>query len=288
MEKFVLGDEAGGLRADIFITEKYPQFSRSALKGLFEQERVLANGKPAKAGYNLRSGDVLEVDDSQLFIQPKSIDLPIVYEDDDVLVINKPPGILTHSKGALNLEPTVASFIKTKLNDDSLSGGRAGIVHRLDRGTSGLIIGAKNQKSLDHLQKQFSSRRVKKTYLAVVEGIPNPESAIINVPISRNPKKPQTFIASSGGKPARTHYKVLKKRRFRSLVELIPETGRTHQLRVHMAYIGTPIAGDAVYGRGNGDIRLHAYKLELSLPSGKAGHFTVPPPKNFEEPLENE
>jgi len=203
------------------------------------------------------------------------------------VVIDKPSGILTHAKGALNTEATVASFIKNKISDEQLGGNRAGIVHRLDRQTSGLIITAKNKAALNWLQKQFSNRKVKKTYLAIVEGRPKPEAAIIDAPIARNPKKPQTFIVSSSGKSAQSQYKVLKTFRIKnnsySLLELKPKTGRTHQLRVHLAYIGHPVVGDPVYGQPRKRLLLHATKLELSLPNGTAKSFISPMPPELKE-----
>ena len=147
----------------------------------------------------MKSSDNVRVDESLLKRQPVMIELPIVYEDEDVIVVNKPEGILSHSKGVMNEESTVASFIAPKLSSE-LAGNRAGIVHRLDRATSGLIITAKNQDAQAKLQKQFSQRRVKKTYLAIVEGIPEINEAVIEAPIERNPKKPQTFRVNAEGK----------------------------------------------------------------------------------------
>lgn len=287
MKRFVADSESVGQRADVFVADKFRDFTRSSLSSLFENKAISVNGQVAKAGQKLKEGDRVNVDDKLLKAQPPAINLAVVYEDDDMIVINKPSGVLTHSKGALNLEGTVASFIKGKLTDSKLTGNRAGIVHRLDRATSGLIIAAKNSKTLAYLQKQFSTRRVKKTYLAVVEGEPRPSEAIINAPIGRNPKKPQTFRVSSDGKPAQTEYRVvepfLKKGRRFSLVELKPLSGRTHQLRIHMAYIGYPVAGDPIYGHGGDQMLLHAEKLELALPNGKNQVFSVPPPKSFRE-----
>lgn len=278
MQEFQVGEADSGKRADVFIAKKYPQFSRTALKGLFERRQVYINDQAAKAGQKLKVGDRVSVDEVLLKAQPPMLDLPLIYEDSDVVVINKPAGTLTHSKGALNLEPTVASFLKTKISDKSLSGNRAGIVHRLDRGTSGVIIAAKTAAALEHLQKQFSARKVKKTYLAIVEGRPQPAEAIIDAAIGRNPKKPQTFKVMPAGRQAKTKYKVLRQKAGQSLVELVPLTGRTHQLRVHMAYIGHPIVGDSVYGRGDGEIMLHAYKLELTLSNGQRKTFMAPLP----------
>ena len=259
----------------------FPSFSRSSLEALFDNKQISLAGESIKAAQKIKKGDVLLVDDTLLKKQPPQVNLPILYEDDNVIVIDKPAGILTHSKGALNLEPTVASFIKGKLNS-KLTGNRAGIVHRLDRGTSGVIICAKNRTTLGFLQKQFSKRNTKKVYLAVVEGVPEPRRAIVKVPILRNPAKPQTFMAAKLGKPAETTYKVVKVfergGRQYSLLELAPKTGRTHQLRVHLKYIGHPIVGDPVYGRGGEELLLHARSLELTLPGSRREIFESPVP----------
>ena len=173
-------------------------------------------------------------------------------------------------------------------------GNRAGIVHRLDRATSGVIICAKNSATQTLLQKQFGNRKTKKCYLAIVEGVPSPEEGLIDAPIERNPKKPQTFRVGSAGKSAQTHYKVLKilnlptGRQARSsisqsLLELWPTTGRTHQLRVHLKYINHPIAGDAFYGRGADNMLLHALSLEITIPKGDRRIFRAEPPEYFND-----
>lgn len=278
-----------GKRADVFVTENLNSYTRSSLSSLFDKELVLANGKPAKPSYKLRAGDKLEVNTYLLRAEPEAIEIPIIYEDNDVIVMNKPAGLLTHSKGALNTEATVASFIKPKLTDKNMTGNRAGIVHRLDRATSGVIIAAKNDKALKWLQKQFSTRKTNKTYLAIVEGVPTPEEAIIDAPIERNPKKPQTFRVGGGGRPSQTRYKVLKKSALGglsnsySLLELVPQTGRTHQLRVHLKYIGHPIVGDRVYGHDGEHMYLHAKSLEIILPDGRQMKFEIPEPKIFKD-----
>ena len=286
VKSFVVRDKQAGIRADIFVTQKLPDYSRSALKNLFP-EHIQINNKMAKTSYRLRSGDTVKIDDASLSAEPEAIELPILHEDEDVLVLNKPAGVLTHSKGALNTEATVASFIKPKLRDKTLIGNKAGIVHRLDRATSGVIITAKNQKALKWLQEQFSSRRVNKIYLAIVEGVPKPPQAIIDAPIERNPKKPQTFKVGSSGRRAITNYKVIKilnkSSNSYSLLELNPQTGRTHQLRVHLKYIGHPIVGDRVYGHGGDNLYLHAASLELTLPGGRKMKFEAPDPLIFRE-----
>ncbi|MBI5906814.1 RluA family pseudouridine synthase [Candidatus Saccharibacteria bacterium] len=274
-----------GLRADIFIASNNPQFTRATLAKLFDGVHVLVNGQSVKHGYKLRAGDRIKLDTSPLESIPVTVNIPVIYENNDVVVMDKPAGMLTHSKGSFNAEATVASFLATKITDPHLAGNRAGIVHRLDRVTSGVIIGAKNSATQTWLQKQFSSRKVKKTYLAVVEGVPEPKIATIDAPIGRNPKYPQTFIVTPLGRPAQTEYKILKTvsidGKNKSLVELKPTTGRTHQLRVHMAYIRHPIVGDSVYGHQGQHMMLHAYKLELTIPGGQRKVFSAPTPESF-------
>jgi 23S rRNA pseudouridine1911/1915/1917 synthase len=287
MLEFETKPESTGQRLDIVVADMYPEFSRSSLELLFDMGMVFINKVIAKPSYKVHEGDEVAVDESYLKRVPEAINMPIIYEDDDVIVIDKPAGILSHSKGALNLEPSVASFIKNKLNDQTLGGNRAGIVHRLDRGTSGVMITAKNSGSLGWLQKQFSQRRVKKVYRAIAEGLIDPKEAVIEAPIGRNPKKPQTFKVLANGRPATTTYRVLKefKRDGKnySEIELTPQTGRTHQLRIHLAYIGHPIVGDPVYGHGGGPIMLHAETLELTLPSKERQKFTSPLPERFKD-----
>lgn len=287
MQDYVVEPEAVGKRLDIFVAQKYPQFARSALEILFDNKFVSINGFPQKASTKLREGDLVSVNEITLFKEPEQIELPIIYEDENVIVINKPVGTLTHSKGSLNTEATVATFIKPRLRDKNLTGNRAGIVHRLDRTTSGVIIAAKNLEAQKWLQKQFSQRKTNKTYYAIVEGWPKPPSAIIDAPIKRNPKKPQTFQVGEGGKTAQTKYQVeeqfQKNGQNYARVRLNPVTGRTHQLRVHMAYAGHPIVGDRVYGHEGAHTYLHAAQLELTLPGGKRQTFKVALPKIFKD-----
>ena len=232
--------------------------------------------------------EVSEVDDIAL-TPPKRLDtstqeLPIVYIDDNVIVVNKPVGVLTHSKGALNDEFTVADFFR-RYTTNALESSRPGIVHRLDRDTSGIIIGARNDETALLLKKQFGDRTVKKEYMAVVDGAPKLDEALIDLPIGRNPSAPSTFKVDVKGKPAITNYKVVASNGDKSLVELKPKTGRTHQLRVHMQYINAPIAGDRVYGDVTSAPRmcLHAQSLEITIPTSQRKTFTAPVPKEFKE-----
>jgi 23S rRNA pseudouridine1911/1915/1917 synthase len=274
-------------RLDHYVVKELPMLSRAYGAKLIEQGLVRVNGLvQTKAGYKLRPDDsvVIDYDDDADIVIPY-VNLPVIYEDDDCVVINKPVGLLTHSKGAFNPEATVASWLRDRLKD--MEGDRAGIVHRLDRATSGVMICAKTPIALSWLQKQFSQRKVKKTYVAVVEGVMDEEQAIIDMPIERNPKKPQTFRVGSNGKPAVTVYKVLKTDGQRSLLELTPTTGRTHQLRVHLEELGHPIAGDTFYGGQPADrLFLHAKSLELTLPRRDRKIFTVEVPPEFEEAVQ--
>lgn len=276
------------MRLDVYVVKQLVDKPRTYARKLIDEEKVLVNGKPQKASYHLRDKDVVTIPDVPSEPVIPSIDIPILYEDDDCVVINKPVGLLTHSKGAFNPEPTVATWLAEKYGLDTAS-GREGIVHRLDRGTSGLMICAKTPEALKFLQKQFSTRKVKKTYMAIVEGGVHPEEAIIDMAIERNPKQPQRFRVGINGKSATTHYKVIdtfeqKYHKF-SLLELKPTTGRTHQLRVHLKHLKHTIVGDDFYhGLKAQRLYLHAHVLELTLPSKERKVFTAPLPNDFKEP----
>ncbi len=271
-------------RLDQYVNRQLPKMSRSSAAHLIEQGNVTVNGViTSKASYKVRGSDIVKIDyNPNLAIEFPIIELPIIYEDKTCVVINKPAGILSHSKGAFNPEPSVASWLVNRLK--GLSGDRAGIVHRLDRATSGLMICAKTPQAMIWLQRQFSQRKVKKTYIAVVKGIPDKDRAIIDMPIERNPKKPQTFRVGSHGKSAITEYRVLQSNNTFSLLELIPTTGRTHQLRVHLHRIGHPIVGDIIYGgMSSSRLFLHSKKLEIVLPNKKNMVFNGALPPEFLE-----
>ena len=250
--------------------------------------------KYIKAGYVSVNHQVVttpkfEVDETdEIAIKPPeqeqaSTELPILYEDDDVIVVNKPSGLLTHAKGGLSTEPTVAEIIRPKTSF-AADTDRPGIVHRLDRDTSGVLIIAKTAEAATHLQRQFAQRTAKKTYLAVTDGVPKLAAAKIDLPIGRNPSAPSTFRVDPNGKPAQTTYRVLTSTDTQTLIELNPTTGRTHQLRVHMAHLNTPILGDRVYGKPNASrLMLHAHKLEITLPSGGRKIFEAAIPEEFKD-----
>ena len=269
-------------RLDQCVASMLPAISRASCAKLIDQGKVMVNGEVfLKAGYKLRVKDIVTIDPEAIKEVPiPDIDLPILYEDDDCIVINKPVGLLSHSKGAFNPEATVGTWLSK--HTKGMEGDRAGIVHRLDRATSGVMICAKTPEALKWLQKQFSQRKTKKTYVAIVEGVPMLDEAIIDVPIERNPKQPQTFRAGSNGKQASTYYKIIASDDVHSLIELKPTTGRTHQLRVHLNYLKHPIVGDTLYGGEQANrMYLHAKSLEITLPNRERQTFEVPMPSEF-------
>ena len=273
-------EELVGTRSDKLIADYFPTYPRAALHMLFESEDVLLNDKPTKPGIKVRLGDSVRIDLSLLEITIADIDLPILYEDKDVLVINKPAGVISHARGRYFDEPSVASFVRQKVA--SLTGERSGIVHRLDRATSGVMVCAKNPEALSWLQRQFSDRKVQKTYRAVVVGSMPTEVGRIDMPIARNPVKPVTFHVDPSGKESVTNYSVISSFNNYSLLELKPLTGRTHQIRVHLSQLKHPIVGDVLYGGEKAErLMLHAYSLAITLPSKEPIVFNAPLPQEF-------
>ena len=271
------------VRLDIYLSTKFDTtISRNLWQKYIKAGYVSVNNKAVTTP----KFEVDETDEIALNLPEKeqaNVDLPILYENDDVIVVNKPSGLLTHAKGGLSDEPTVAEIIRPKTSF-ATDTDRPGIVHRLDRDTSGLLIIAKNPESAAHLQRQFAERTAKKTYIAITDGKPKLNAAKIDLPIGRNPSAPSTFRIDPNGKPAQTTYHVLAENNIQSLVELKPTTGRTHQLRVHLAHLNAPILGDRVYGKSS-DCRmmLHAQKLEITLLSGERKVFEAAIPDEFKK-----
>lgn len=278
-------------RIDVFLSAHLPALSRAFIQKLCKDNRVLINNVPCRVSDKLKLNSKVTVlyspDEAG---QIESIDLPIIYEDSDVVVINKPGGLLTHAKGSLTLEPSVASWLEPRLNSEfgPSNQNRRGIVHRLDRHTSGVMVCAKNLNAQAWLQKQFASRNVKKTYVAIVGGQVDPAAAIIDMPIERHPRMPSQFRVGAAGKKAITQYKTLKTSKLYSEIELMPQTGRTHQLRVHLKQLGHPIIGDNIYGDEKAKrMYLHAFRLELTLPNHSRRVFTAKLPPEFNKLLED-
>ncbi len=279
-EVYLVRESTGKQRLDAWLSTHYPKVSRSTWQKHIKNGAVSVNG-----AVELSSKRPIVATDTVEPIIPEKTDystetLPIIYIDDNVIVVDKPAGVLTHAKGELNDEFTVADFFR-RYTTVGVETNRPGIIHRLDRDTSGVIIGARNEETAKLLQRQFAQRKTKKTYLAIVDGLLEPDHARIDLPIGRNPAHPSQFRIDSKGKSARTTYKVLEADESRSLVQLQPETGRTHQLRVHMAYVGAPIYGDRVYGKEADRMYLHAHQLEITIPEGDRRVFTSPVPGAF-------
>ena len=279
------------VRLDAYMAEYWPENSRSTWQKYIEAGRVKVNGQMI-----ISVKFLVREDDEVSYDQPAALSfegdtLPVIYEDDHVLVIDKPVGILTHAKGAVTEEFSVAEFVRPRMNELDET-NRPGIVHRLDRATSGVIIVAKDSQAKHLLQKQFQDRKAHKTYLAITESTPKLLEAEINLPIGRDPKQPSRFRVDAKGKPAVTYYKVIESfSNGQSLIELKPHTGRTHQLRVHLAYIGAPILGDPIYGNGKPQKRmyLHAKELEITIPGDNSGQrkiFSAPIPIEFTNLIE--
>jgi len=273
------------MRLDAYLAQYWPEYSRSQWQKYIAAGYVQVNGVVETSAKYL-----LGEDDEVTTHVPATPDfseetLPVIFENDDVIVINKPVGVLTHTKGAVSEEFTVADFVRRHMSEPDDT-NRPGIVHRLDRGTSGVIIAAKNSSAKRHLQKQFQDRKAKKQYLAIVSGHPKHDKARIELPIERNPKAPASFRVGASGKAAITDYEVIASDNKRSVISLRPVTGRTHQLRVHLSELGTPILGDQLYGGKKSPIDrmcLHAQSLEITLPGGERRTFIAEPPADFAE-----
>lgn len=292
-EVFQVDEMSVGKRIDLFLSEQFPGKSRSFLQKLLEQGTVTIFGKPVAKNYKLRSLDEIQVRVPQpveLAAQPENIPLDIVYEDDDLLVVNKPRGMVVHP-AAGNLTGTLVNALLYHCKD-SLSGIngvlRPGIVHRIDKDTSGLLIVAKNDNAHQSLAEQIKEHSFLRCYEAVVYGrFPEPEGTV-NAPIGRSQKdRKKMTVTDRNSKPAVTHYQVITAYEQFAHLKLRLETGRTHQIRVHMAYIGHPVAGDPVYGPKNGIKKLdgqclHARSIGFVHPTtGEYLEFDSPLPDYF-------
>ena len=271
------------MRLDAYMAQFWPEYSRSTWQKYIEMGLVEVNGAVViSVKYQLGEDDIVTIKTLPVASFDEQT-LPVVYEDDHVVVINKPVGVLTHAKGALTEEFSVAEFVRPRMTEKDDT-NRPGIVHRLDRATSGIIICAKDGETKKLLQKQFQDRKAHKTYIAVVKGTPKHPEAKIDLPIGRNPKEPSSFRVDAKGKPAVTTYKTIASNETYSVLELKPETGRTHQLRVHLAYIGCPIVGDTLYNGGKspiGRMCLHAKELEITIPKSRRETFVAPLPDDL-------
>ena len=286
----------GGERLDKAIKNQETEISRTRLQKLIEEGKVKVNGKIEKNSYIVKTGDKILIEEEEpeeIELEPQEIPLDIIYEDNDIIVINKPKGLVVHP-GNGNPDHTLVNAVMARCKG-SLSGIggkiRPGIVHRLDKDTSGLIIVAKNDKAHIGLSEQLKNKEIKKTYIALVRGNIQENEATIQMPIGRSTKDRKKMAVTKKGKEAITHFKVLKRYGKYTLLEVKIETGRTHQIRVHMAEIGHPVVGDMVYSNGKNEFgvegqMLHAKQLEFKHPiTQKEIKLIAPLPKYFEEIL---
>jgi len=294
-----VSEEDEGKRLDIFLAENLPCISRSFIKKYFEPENdglILVNNQQKKPHYHLKSGEIIEVllpEPRPVELEPASIKLDILYEDEDIIVLNKQPGIPVHPGVGHEKDTVVNALLNYLKEKDRLStiGGemRPGIVHRLDKDTSGVLVIAKNNSAHENISRQFAMRKVKKIYESIVKGIVTPKEGIISKPIARHSYNRKKFTISETGKEAITEYRVIDSKNETSWIEFIPKTGRTHQIRVHASSTGHPIIGDPVYSRKSYQsdfIALFAKSLTLFLPkSGERKTFIAPYPLHFKKLL---
>ena len=295
MEKVVrIIADRSGVRLDRFISEKHPELSRTYAKKLIEDGHITVNGKTVKASLILNTGDSLSIripppEPSHLVAE--DIPLDIVYEDKDLLVVDKPAGLTVHPAPG-NPKHTLVNAILAHFPDlpDSGNSLRPGIVHRLDKDTSGLMLVAKNRQALNNLANQFKARSVTKTYLVLVKGHLSPQRGFIEAPIGRDPRNRKRMAVVEKGRDARTEYRVIKYAGDCSLLEVRLETGRTHQIRVHLSAIGYPVVGDVTYGVKSPFVSrqfVHAHILGFKLPSsGEYIEFKSELPPELEQALD--
>jgi 23S rRNA pseudouridine1911/1915/1917 synthase len=295
MNKLTVEPARAGERLDRFLAGSLPAFSRSRLQTLIRDGFVKVNGKPARPRDLVRGGDAIEWREPEITkidAEPEPMDLEILFEDDDLLVINKPAGLVVHP-GAGHQTHTLVNALLAHCKNLSGIGGkeRPGIVHRLDKETSGALVIAKNDATHRDLSKQFADRTTGKVYLALVAGTPRKSSGIIDAPIARHPvHRKKMSVAQRAGRAAKTEYRVLRSSDTGSLVECTIHSGRTHQIRIHLHHLGHPVLGDKLYGgKRTGNFprqMLHAWKLSFRHPrTGETMTFTAPIPEDLETVL---
>ena len=295
-KKFIVEEKDANVRIDKAISDKDSSLSRVAIQRLIENEKILVNGKKTKASYKLSKGDEISIEKEEpveVKIEAEDIPLDIVYEDNDILVVNKQKGLVVHP-GNGNPNGTLVNAIMAHCKE-SLSGIggeiRPGIVHRIDKDTSGILVIAKNDKAHINMSEQIKTHEVTKTYLALVRGNIKENQATINMPIARSTKDRTKMAVSKNGKNAVTHIEVLERFDGFTYIKVNIETGRTHQIRVHMAQIGFPIVGDFVYSNGKNPFgvegqMLHSCRLDFTHPiTGEKMSLEAKLPEYFEDVL---
>lgn len=287
----IVVEKESNIRIDKYLALK-TEFSRSLIAKMIEDEAILLNGKSVKSSTKVEENDIIDLQDDyvkDVDIIPEEMPLDIVYEDNDLMVINKPSGVVVHP-GSGNTSNTLVNglmYYTTNLSDTN-GEERPGIVHRIDKDTSGLLLVAKTNKAHEKLGEMFKNKEVKREYLALIKGVFPHNSATIDAPIGRDKAdRKKMTVTSENSKKAITHLKVLKRYKKHTLVSLILDTGRTHQIRVHMKYIGYPVYNDPVYTNDKttsfGQF-LHSYKMDFKHPiTGEDMHFECPLPKEFQD-----
>ena len=287
--------DRSGERIDAYIARALPEISRSYVKRLLDGGMITIGGRVPKASEKVSVGAELVVEvppPEAMSLEPQRIPVTIIYQDNDIIVVDKPPGLTVHPAPGHPSGTLVNALLAMCPDLQGIAGTlRPGIVHRLDKDTSGLLVVAKNDRAMRSLQAQLSERRVHKTYLALVHGVPSPREGQIEAPIGRNPKNRKKMAIVKDGRESTTRYKVREELRGYALLEVEPVTGRTHQIRVHLSAIGHPIVGDSVYGRPSpllGRQFLHAWKLAFAMPLGERQvEFESPLPMDLREALES-
>lgn len=284
-------EEEQTMRLDAYLALKL-NISRSKVQKLIKEEKVLVNNKVVNSNYLVKLNDEILVNDElnyEINVEPKNIPIDIVYEDDDLLVINKTSGMVVHPAPG-HYTKTLVNALLYRFNLTSGEKIRPGIVHRLDKDTSGLMLVAKNEETHEKLSEMISKKEVERHYLAITEGIIKHDTGTIDAPIGRDPNNRQKMkVTDINAKEAITHFKVLERFKNNTLIECILETGRTHQIRVHLSYINHPIVNDPVYGRGKcsefGQM-LHSASIKFNHPrTGKELFFKADPPLEFMQKL---
>ena len=294
MEKYIVKSGEQGKRLDSYISSQNDKITRTSAQRLIEQGNILVNGKKQKVAYKIAENDVITIEQEepkQIELKAQKIPIEVIYEDADIIVVNKPKGMVVHPANG-NPDGTLVNAIMN-ICKDSLSGIggeiRPGIVHRLDKDTSGLLIVAKNDMAHVKMSEQIKNHEVKKTYIALVRGIVKENEATIDMPIGRSRTDRKKMAVAKDGKNAVTHIKVLKRYDKYTLLEINIETGRTHQIRVHLSHIGYPIIGDYTYSNGKNEFGvegqcLHAKSLEFKHPiTKKEMKLEAPLPKYFQD-----
>ena len=293
---FEVGRRRQGSAWTSFLAGQEPFLSRSQVQRLMDKGLVLVNARPARPSYRLRAGDLIRMTvppPEEVALTPEPIPLDIVYEDEDLLVVNKPAGLVVHP-AAGHYRGTLVNALLDHCPDLTGIGGylRPGIVHRLDKDTSGLMLVSKTDLAHQGLSAELKARQIKRKYLALVHGELRSEKGLIDAPLGRDPRDRKRIAVVAGGRTARTHYRVRERFPGYTLLDVELETGRTHQIRVHLAYAGYPVAGDPVYGPRRNPLNLpgqalHAYRIAFTHPrTGERLAFEAPLPPAFRDVLD--